>query len=84
MIRKIEVEYPSTLPDALHESVKSFEDEAKMAMAVKLFELKKVPSGVAAKMAGKERVEFLLELHRYGVSMINMETEELSSDVENA
>ncbi len=84
MLKKMEVEYPVTLPDALQESAKSFEREAKMAMAVKLFELKRIPSGVAAKIAGMDRVEFLLELHRYGVPMINMETEELSSDIDNA
>lgn len=84
MLKKIEVEYPVTLPDALQESAKSFEREAKMAMVVKLFELKRIPSGVAAKMAGMDRVEFLLELHRYGIPMINMEAEELSSDIDNA
>ena len=55
-----------------------------MAMAVKLFELKRISSGFSAEIAGLDRVSFLLELHKYGVSMINMEVEELSSDVENA
>ena len=58
--------------------------EAKMAMAVKLFELKRISSGMAAKIAGVDRSTFLLDLHRYGVEMINMEPEELTSDVENA
>ena len=84
MLRKMEVEYPGTLPDALQESTKNFEREAKMAMAVKLFELKRIPSGIAAKIAGMDRVEFLLELHKYGIPMINMETEELCSDIDNA
>ena len=55
-----------------------------MAMAVKMFELKRISSGMAAKMVGIDRVKFLLDLHRYGVEMINMEPEELASDVENA
>ena len=80
---KMEIHYPDTLPNVLQESAENFEREAKMAMAVKLFELKRISSGVAAEIAGMDRVSFLLELHKYGVSMINMEVEELSSDVEN-
>jgi len=84
MPRKFEIEYPESLPDLLQESSDVFEKEAKMAMAVKLFELKRISSGMAAKIAGIDRVTFLLDLHRYGVEMINMEPEELTSDVENA
>ena len=84
MSGKIEIKYPDTLPDLLQESPEEFEKEAKMAMAVKLFELKRISSGMAAEMAGMDRVSFLLELQRYGVEMINMEPEELASDLENA
>ena len=51
------VEYPVSLPDALHESRKQFEQEAKMAMAVKLFEMKRLSSGMAAQLVGMERKE---------------------------
>ena len=69
--------------DLLQESPDEFEREAKMAMVVKLFELKRKSSGIAAEMVGMERVSFLLELRKYGVEMINMEPEELPSDFEN-
>ena len=55
-----------------------------MAMAVKLFEMKRLSSGIAAKLAGMDRVTFLLSLHRYGVAMIDLEEDELLSDLENA
>ena len=84
MFNKIIIEYPDTLPDLLQESPEEFEREAKMAMAVKLFELKRISSGIAAEMVGMDRVSFLFELHRYGVEMINMESEELASNLENA
>jgi len=83
MSRKMEIEYPDTLPDLLQETPEEFEREAKMAMAVKLFELKRISSGMAAEMVGMDRASFLLELQRYGVEMINMESDELESDVEN-
>ena len=84
MSNKIIIEYPYNLLDLLQDSPEEFEKEAKMAMAVKLFELKRISSGMAAEMAGMDRVSFLLELQRYGVEMINMEPEELASDLENA
>ena len=84
MAKKLEIKYPDSLPDLLQKSVEDFEHEAKMAMAVKLFELKKISSGMAAEIAEMDRVTFLLELKNYEVSMINMEVEELISDVENA
>ena len=70
--------------DLLQESPDEFEREAKMAMVVKLFELKRISSGMAAEKVGMDRLSFLLELHRYGVEILNMEPEELASDLENA
>ncbi len=55
-----------------------------MAMAFKLFEMKRLSSGAAATLVGMGRVSFLLELHRYGVAMIDLTEEELRSDLENA
>jgi len=78
------IEYPKLLPDALQQTQEEFEREAKMAMAVKLFELKKLSSGMAAHLVGMERVAFLLSLHRYGVAMIDLDTTELESDKKNA
>jgi predicted HTH domain antitoxin len=54
------------------------------AMAVKLFEMKRLSSGMAAALIGTDRVSFLLNLHRYGVAMIDLTEEELLSDLANA
>jgi len=78
------VNYPEKLPDALQQSSEQFEREAKMAMAVKLYEMKRISSGTAAALAGVERVEFLLDLHRYGVAAIDLSTDELQADLDNA
>lgn len=78
------IEYPELLPDALQQTRADFEKEARMAMAVKLFEMKRLSSGVAARLVGVDRVTFLLGLHRYGVAMIDLDEDELLSDLENA
>jgi predicted HTH domain antitoxin len=55
-----------------------------MAMAVKLYEMKRLSSGMAAALVGMERVAFLLALHRYVVSAPVIDLEELQSDFDNA
>ena len=58
--------------------------EAKLAMAVKLFEMKRLSSGMAASLIGMTRVQFLSEIHRFGVPMIDLDESELAQDLLNA
>ncbi|MBI4026211.1 MAG: UPF0175 family protein [Verrucomicrobia bacterium] len=41
----LQIEYPASLPDALHQTRAEFEQQARLALAVKLFEMRKLPSG---------------------------------------
>lgn len=81
---QMQIDYPETLPDSLAETRLEFEAEVKLAMAAKLFELKRLSSGQAAQLLGMDRVEFLLSLHRVGTPAINLSEEELLSDFQNA
>ena len=81
---QLQIEYPDSLPDLLQTTRPQFEAEARMAMAVKLFERQRLTSGLAARLAGVSRVEFLLDLHRYGVPMIDLDEAELRADVQHA
>ena len=78
------IQYPESLPDALQRTRSQFEQEAKMAMAAKLFEMGRISSGIAASLAGLDRVTFLLKLHEYGVPMIQGDEAEMRSDFNNA
>ena len=84
MSLQLKIEYPDTIPDLLQETREQFEQEAKMAMAVKLFEMKRLSSGMAASLAGMDRVSFLLNLHRFDVAMIDIDRDELATDLQNA
>ncbi len=84
MTMQLRISYPDTFPDALQQTPQQFEHEAKMAMAVKLFELKRLSSGMAASLAGMDRVAFLLKLHHYAVPMIDLKEEELLAEMRRA
>jgi predicted HTH domain antitoxin len=58
--------------------------DAKLAIAIKLYEMKRLPSGMAAMLIGITRVQFLGELHRFGVPMIDLDESELAQDILNA
>ncbi len=75
------IDYPKLLPDAMQTTQTAFEREARMAMAVKLFEMRRLSSGLAAKLAGVDRMTFLLGLHQLGVAMIDWEEDELPADL---
>lgn len=81
---QIIIDVPNHFPDAVHQAPEEFAREAKLAMAVKLYEMKRVSSGMAASIAGLDRVEFLALLHRYGVPVIDLDGDDLSSDIANA
>lgn len=81
---QILVEVPANLPDAAQCTPQQFMHEAKLAMAVKLYEMKRLSSGMAASLVGMSRVEFLGELHIYGVPMIDLDDTELAQDMTNA
>lgn len=81
-MRSFQVEYPDALPIIMNQSPEEFEREAKMAMVTKLYEMGKLTSGQAAKIAGISRVQFLLNCHRYGVASVIWDEEELQKEFE--
>ncbi len=82
--RVLKISYPEQLLLSLKESPAQFESEARLLLAVKLYELGRISTGLASQLAGVGRAEFILTLHRFGLSPIGMEPEELAEDLANA
>ncbi|MEB2309914.1 MAG: UPF0175 family protein [Candidatus Brocadiaceae bacterium] len=71
------IKYSEDVLLSLKETREEFEEEARYLLALKLYELGKISSGKAAKIAGLNRVEFLMRLKKYKVSPFQMDLEEI-------
>lgn len=80
----LEIPYPENLPDVIRLSSVEFEQDLKMALASKLFELGRLSSGQAAELAGVPRVTFLKDLSRFQVNALSWNRDELEQEIENA
>jgi predicted HTH domain antitoxin len=78
----ISIKYPNFLANSMRLSEVDFENEIKVSSLVKLFELGKVSTGIAAKTLNISRIEFLDLLGKYKVNFLNFD--DLDSDLENA
>ena len=65
-IMELVMDYPPLLPDVLQQTREEFEREAKMAMAVKLCAMKRLSSGMAARLAGSAWDILRLKTWTYG------------------
>ena len=82
--RTLTIPYQSDLLASLNETPEEFEVEARLLLAVKLFEMGRISTSRAAELAGLPQVSFLQSLHRFKVSPFSDDPEELERDVANA
>jgi predicted HTH domain antitoxin len=75
------IEYDNEVLLSLGVSREQFTVEAKFLLAAKLYELGRLTSGQSAKLSGKSRVEFLFLLSKIGVSISNLNIEELETEL---
>ena len=74
--------YPDALPSVplLAPQVEAGQD-ARLLLAARLFEARKITSGQAAKMAGISRVEFITKTASLGLTAAMPSADELAGDV---
>ena len=81
---EMRVPIPEGMPAALKMSEPEFAREARLLLAAKLYEIGKVSSGLAAQIAGVDRLAFLACLAEYNVPAINLQEEEVRYEIEAA
>jgi predicted HTH domain antitoxin len=82
-LKTLAIKYPESVLATLNLRPETFEQEARIALAVKLYEMGRLTSGQAADLAGIPRVAFLLNCQRYGTATIAWDREELEAEFSN-
>lgn len=80
-MQEIILEIPNDILVALKVSAEEAAETLRMAAGVKLFELGKLSSGAAARLAGVPRVVFLSRLADYSVDTFRLTEEELQREM---
>lgn len=78
------IEYPPEVLWALDQEPEEFEAEARMLLALKLYETGKLSTGLAARLAGVPRITFMFLLGQHGLSPFGEIEKELEEDLANA
>lgn len=78
------IEYPPEVLWALQQEPQEFEADARLLLALKLYEIGRLSSGMAARLAGAPRSAFIFLLGRYGLSPFGQSANEIEDDLDNA
>lgn len=76
----IHIDLPESILLSTGQSQEEFVREAKLLLALKLFELGRMSSGRAAEICGLPRIDFLLAAGRSGIAVTDLEGEELDRE----
>ncbi len=80
----LSIKYPPEVLWALQQEPKEFEREARILLAVKLYESGKLTTGLAARIADVPRATFLFLLGQYGLSPFGETTKDVAKDLKRA
>ncbi len=79
-LNAVTLEYPANWLAAMGTDAQRFAQDAKMAAAMKLFEMERFTSGQAASFAGVSREEFLLSCRQWGVDSVKWDEAEVEAE----
>ena len=82
MTHTLSIEYTDDVLLSAGLPEEDFNREARFVLAAKLYELGRLSSGRAARMCGKNRVEFLSALPSVGVSISNLRPEDAAAEID--
>ena len=81
MTRSVIIDYGDDVLLALGLTPEEFREEAKILIAVKLYEMGRLSTGAAAELADVPKPLFLTKLADYGVDTFDLSKEELQRDL---
>lgn len=82
MAHKLTIEYDDDVLLDLGLSEERFSDEARFLLAAKFYELRRLSASQAARLCGKGKVDFLMNLPRVGVPVSNLQAEDAEAELD--
>lgn len=83
-MRTISIPYSDDLLVATGQTPEALEHDLRVLLAVKLFEVRRLSLGKAAELAGLTTLNFLDELGRNSVPVINLEDDQIEDELRSA
>lgn len=78
------ISYPREVLWALGQEPDEFEAQSRLLLAVNLYKVGKLSTGLAAQLAGVPRITFMFLLGQHGLSPFGETADELEEDLANA
>jgi predicted HTH domain antitoxin len=83
-IQQLSIPYSDDLLISTGKSKEALEQELRFLLAVKLFELRRLSLGKAAQLSGMSKINFMDEMGRLGVAVINLDDDQIKDELKNA
>jgi predicted HTH domain antitoxin len=83
-MQTLSIPYIDDLLVSSGQSKERLEQELRFLLAVKLFELRRLSVGKAAQLCGMGKLNFMDELGRMGIPVINLDDEQIRDELQNA
>ena len=80
----LSIPYSDDLLVATGKSKEALEHELRFLLAVKMFELRRLSLGKAAQLCGMEKLNFMDEMGRIGIPVINLDDDQIREKLKNA
>lgn len=80
----LSIPYSDDLLIATGQSKEALEQELRFLLAVKLFELRRLSIGKAAELCGMKKINFMNEIGRMGVPVINLDDDQIRDELKDA
>ncbi len=83
-MRTLSIPYSDDLLVATGQSPEELEQDLRVLLAIKLFEVRRLSLGKAAQLAGLSKLGFVDELARSGVPVINLDDDQILDELRDA